>query len=350
MFVIVAIVLGVLVSAAVIGVSGNSTRDPGAIARIDAAAIGRVIDRSVVDISTALSGARGHVAATGIVLSATGTVLTNNHVIAGATTISARVGGTGRRYVAVVTGYDVTDDIAVLRLDGAADLVPAPIGDPATVRVGDAMVAVGNARGLGGIPHAAAGHVVALGQRVAATNRAGFDGETLPDTIEVSATVQPGDSGGPLVDADGRVIGLIAATSTGARSRDATAIGGFAIPIDRATAIARTISAGRSTAAVHVGPRAVLGVAIKTTQSIPGVDLVHGAVVGLADNNGPARAAGLRAGDVIVAVDGVDVSSVADLDAALDQRRPGDVVQLYWTTTTGLPGTAAVRLVTGPPL
>jgi S1-C subfamily serine protease len=118
----------------------------------EVAAVARAVDPSVVDITVGLAGTRGTVAGTGLILSPAGMVLTNNHVIAGANTITAQVAGAGRRYTATVVGYDVTEDLAVVHLDGAAGLVPAPLGEPGSARVGDAVVAIGNAQGLGGAP------------------------------------------------------------------------------------------------------------------------------------------------------------------------------------------------------
>ncbi len=114
--------------------------------------------------------------------------------------------------------------------------------------------------------------------------------------------------------------------------------------------MADQIRAGRSSATVHVGPHAILGVQVKTIRSTPAVASVDGAVVGLVENSSPARAAGLRADDVIVAVDGADISSLTDLNAALDRRRPGDVVTLGWTDTAGHSRTGSVVLLAGPPL
>ncbi len=126
---------------------------------------------------------------------------------------------------------------------------------------------------------------------------------------------------------------------------------GFAIPIERAQAIVAEIRAGRSSDTVHIGPRAVLGVAIKTVRSAPAVADVRGAVVGLVDNTGPARAAGLRSDDVIVAVDGTSIGSLEDLETTLDHYRPGDEITLGWTdSATGQSRNGSLRLIAGPPL
>ena len=344
------VLLGVLLASALLGSKSNPVAPNAPAPDIDVAAAARALDVSVTDINAELAQARGQVAGTGVVLSASGSVLTNNHVIAGADDITAQIGGSGRRFPARVVGYDVTDDIAILQLDGASGLTPASIGNPAGERVGDSVVAIGNARGAGGTPATAAGTITAFGQRVTATDSAGSESETLSNMIEIAASVEPGDSGGPVVDTSHHVIGLTAAATTGTDSFPASGVSGFAIPIDRALTIARQITAGRRSATVHIGPRAILGVQVKTVRSTPAVASVDGAVVGLVENDSPARVAGLRADDVIVSVDRIDISSLTDLNAALDSHHPGDVVLLGWTDASGHIRTASVALLSGPPL
>jgi S1-C subfamily serine protease len=343
--------------AALFVVAAVGTRNPvspvsvgNTVAGFDVAAITRATDPSVVDISALLASARGSVAGTGLVLSASGIVLTNNHVIAGTSEITAHVGGTGRRYFANVLGYDVTHDLAVLQLVGAAGLTPARLGHQAGARPGDEVVAIGNALGLDGTPTGQAGTISAFGRSVTATDASGRNGETLSGMIEFAAQIEPGDSGGPLVDARGEVIGLTTAATVGDGPLIATAPMGFAIPIDRAVATAREIERGQASATVHVGPRAVLGLTVKSVQSTPSVAGVAGAVVGLVAHSSPAYTAGIRADDVIVSVDRTSVGSLADLNVALDRRRPGDVVELGWTDADGHFRTGPVRLLAGPPL
>lgn len=347
---VLVVVLGVLLATALLGSKSKLAGSSRAAPDIDVAAAAAAVDPSVAVIDATLAQARGRVAGTGLVVSASGTMLTNNHVIAGADDITAQIAGTGRRYPAHVVGYDVTHDIAVLQLQGAPALLAAPIGDPTRLHVGDSVVAIGNARGRGGAPATAAGTVTALGQKVTATDSEGSERETLTDMIQIAAAVEPGDSGGPIVDVNHRVVGLTAAATTGTDALPAASISGFAIPIDRALAIVHEITAGRRSDTVHIGPRAILGVLVKTVRSTPAVASVDGAVVGLVENSSPARAAGLRADDVIVSIDATDVSSLANLNAALDRHRPGDEVRLGWTDATGQKRTAFVILLSGPPL
>jgi S1-C subfamily serine protease len=174
----------------------------------------------LVDINTRLPKASG--AGTGIVLDATGVVVTNNHVIDGATAITATDPNTGRTYRADVVGTDPRHDIALLRLKGATALPVAVLGNSDNVQVGDHVEAIGNAGGRGGAPTITAGEVIALDRSVVARDEYQHSSHRLSGLIEVDASVQPGDSGGPLVGTAG-VIGMDTAASDES---------GFAIPIN----------------------------------------------------------------------------------------------------------------------
>ncbi|HEY5245038.1 MAG TPA: trypsin-like peptidase domain-containing protein, partial [Acidimicrobiales bacterium] len=215
----------------------------------------------IVDIVTSLGYERASAAGTGQVLTATGEILTNNHVIRGATTISVTDVGNGRTYSATVVGYDPSHDIAVLQLTGAAGLQTATLGDSSKATVGEGVIGIGNAGGSGGTPTSAGGSITALDQSIAAADRFAGAAEQLSGLIEVNAPVQSGDSGGPLVDGQGRVIGMDTAGSAGfvLSSTDNQA---YAIPINEALATASQIEAGHSSVTIHVGPTAFLGVTV----------------------------------------------------------------------------------------
>jgi S1-C subfamily serine protease len=206
-----------------------------------------------VDINSRLSRANVQAAGTGIVLSSSGRVLTNNHVINGATSITVTDIGNGQTYPATVLGYDGTHDIAVLQLQGASGLATALVGDSSTVEVGDEMAAIGNAGGLGGTPSIAAGRVTALHQTVTVRDDIAGSSQQLTGMIRVAADVQPGESGGPLVNTTGQVVGVITAGPDRAQSRAAGGEG-LAIPINDAIAISQQIEAGTASSSVHVGP------------------------------------------------------------------------------------------------
>ena len=301
----------------------------------------------VVDITTVLDYGEAAAAGTGVVLSPSGEILTNNHVIDGATKIKVTVVSTGASYAASVVGTDPTDDVAVLRLSGASGLATARLASAAQaagVAVGDAVTAVGNAGGTGGTPTAASGTVVALGRDITASDENGTDPEQLTGLIEVNAAVEAGDSGGPLYSGDA-VIGIDTAASTSGRGRVATTAArsgstGFAIPITTATAVADRIVAGEQSSAIHQGSPAFLGVQLPAGS--------EGATISGVVAGSPAAAAGLRAGDTITAVDGTAVDQASALSEALARHQPQDRVPINWTDTDGTSHTATVTLTAGP--
>jgi len=198
------------------------------------------VERGVVDINTVLNGG-GSAAGTGIVLTSTGEVLTNNHVIEDAAIIKAVDVGNGRTYTATVVGTDEADDIALLQLQGASRLQKVRTGDSSRVAVHDSVTAVGNAGGAGGIPSAAVGSVTALNQTITAQDEVTGSSEQLSGLVQIDAAVQAGDSGGPLINASGEVIAIDTASATGFQFRYGNSEG-FAIPIDQALLVAKLIS------------------------------------------------------------------------------------------------------------
>jgi S1-C subfamily serine protease len=297
----------------------------------------------VVDIDTVLGYQNAEAAGTGMVLTASGEVLTNNHVVEGATSITVTVVSTGRTYRAGVVGTDPIDDIAVLQLTGASGLRTAKLGDSSGVAVGDAVTGVGNAGGGGGTPTAAAGAVTALDQAITATDESGANAEKLTGLIEVDAQIEAGDSGGPLYDAPGRIIGM----DTAAQADRRQTVAGYAIPIDSALSIAATIeSATTSTETVHLGYPAFLGVSV-APDGTASTAAAGATVAGVLDGTAAAKG-GLVAGDVITSVGGVAVTSAGSLEAALHQHRPGDSVRVRWTDTSGQSHRASLVLTRGP--
>jgi S1-C subfamily serine protease len=304
-------------------------------------AVAETVDPGLVDVNTVL-GYRGGVAAgTGMVLTPDGLVLTNNHVVAGATSITVTDVGDQRTYPASVVGYDRTHDIAVLALSGASGLAVAPLGDSSGTNIGDGVVAIGNAGGTGGVPSAVGGAVTGLDQTITAQDEMSGASEQLTGLIEVNAPIEPGDSGGPLVTVAGRIIGVDTAASATFRRRSVGS-DGFAIPIEQAMAVAEQIEAGRASTTVHIGATAFLGVQTASPAGRPEA-LVLGVTAG-----SPAQAAGLARGDVITALDGQQVDSPTTLTTVLDQHHPGDHVRLEWVDPTGRTHTTDVVAATGP--
>jgi S1-C subfamily serine protease len=331
------------------GMSGQAPAGPPAAAGpgVSSAQISSVaaeVDPGIVDINTVLGYQNGAAAGTGIVLSADGLVLTNNHVVAGATSISATDLGNGQTYQASVVGYDRTQDIAVVKLSGAAGLTVAPLGDSSAVSPGNSVVAIGNAGGTGGTPSAVGGTVTALDQSITAQDQSTGVSEQLTGLIEVAAAIQPGDSGGPLASSSGQIIGVDTAASAGF-SYQAAGGDGYAIPIDQATAVATQIEAGQGSATVHIGATGFLG--IQTGVQAGNAGIGGAAVLGVLPGS-PAQTAGLSAGDVIQSVNGQRIDSPTTLTGLLDQHHPGDRLTVGWTDATGQTHTATVVATAGP--
>jgi S1-C subfamily serine protease len=281
----------------------------------------------------------------GIVISSDGVVLTNNHVLAGATSITVTDIGDHKSYRAAVVGYDRSGDIAVLRLSGASGLATASLADAATVKAGDPVVAIGNAGGTGGAPSAVGGVVSALNQSITAEDESSGSSEQLTGLIEVNADIQAGDSGGPLLTTSGQVIGVDTAASAGFQYQAAGG-DGFAIPIGTARTIADQIRVGRSSSTIHLGATAYLG--IEAAGSSRGFQGVAGAVVLGVVADSPADSAGLTRGDVIRSVAGTTIESATTLTTMLDRYHPGDRVTLAWTDVSGQSQSGSVKLATGP--
>ena len=354
--------------------TGSTGSNGGSTATADANAIAAKISPAIVNITVSNDITSSGGAATGIVLTSDGYVLTNNHVVNGSTDIRATDVGNGQTYTAAVVGYDVTRDIALIKLDGASGLATAGIGDSASLAVGDTVVGVGNAGGDGGAPTVAAGTVVALDQQIVAGDAGGTDAEQLSGLIQTDANIQSGDSGGPLVDTNGAVVGVMTAASATNGSSYGYGYGssgneGYAVPIATALQIVDQIKSGQASATVHIGETGFLGVQTTDSgaQGYGSGGYGYGDPYGYGNGSGgqsgaggsgatvagvisgsPAGQAGLTAGDVITAVDGDAVASASDLGDLIAAHHPGDKVTVTWTDTSGSQKSASVTLVQGP--
>jgi S1-C subfamily serine protease len=324
------------------------------------------VDPGLVDINTTLGYQQVQAAGTGIVLTSSGEILTNNHVIDGATTISVTDVGNGQTYSASVVGYDRTNDIAVLQLHGASGLQTATIGNSSNVSVGEDIVGIGNAGGTGGTPSAAGGTVTALNQSITASDQGDGSSEQLSGLIQTNANIQPGDSGGSLVDSSGRVLGVDTAASAGfsfQSSAPASGNQGYAIPINVAISIAKEIESGTASSTVHIGSTAFLGVEVAQSSCTGGGfgdgggfgsglgsgTSSSGAVVCSVVTSSPAQGAGLAQGDVITSLNNQTVGSPSALTNLLEPFHPGDKVTIGWSDASGQSHTASVQLSSGPP-
>jgi S1-C subfamily serine protease len=292
--------------------------------------------KGVVLVTTNLAYEDASAAGTGIVLTAGGEILTNNHVIRGATTINVVLPSTHRRYTAEVVGYDIADDVALLKVTGAPNLATANRGKSATLKVGQTARAVGNANGRGRLV-VTAGRIVALRRSITVNDDQG-GAARLTGLIQTSARLVPGDSGGPLLDAAGRVIGMDAAGSPGSAF---TIADGYAIPIDKAISLVRQMEAGSASSLVHLGKTAFLGIQVKDTAS--------GVTVGAIIPGTAADGSGIEAGAMITALDGQTVETLTDVRTILFARHPGDTIQVAYFDQLGQPATVSLVLGDGPP-
>jgi S1-C subfamily serine protease len=289
----------------------------------------------VVDVLTVIDYGRGEAAGTGMVLTSNGDVLTNNHVVDGATSIKVRIVSTGKTYTARVVGTAPSKDIAVIHLAGASGLQTANYGDSNTLAVGDKVTGVGNAGGTGGTPSAASGKVTELHRTITASDESGGSSERLHDVIVTDAPIQSGDSGGPLYNANDQVVGIDTAAST-----NGTRVG-FAIPIDNAVSIARQIEKGVETSAIHIGYPGFLGVTVVPSNG-------SGALIQDALRGGPAAKAGIGSGDTITRVGSTAIRSSNQLHNYMTTTKPGSKVQVSFTDPATGSHTVTITLATGP--
>jgi S1-C subfamily serine protease len=267
---------------------------------------------------------------TGMVLTSDGTVVTNHHVVEGATKVRATVMSSGRTYTVRVVGTDAKADIAVLRLVGASGLGQVAV-DAGGVTHGEKVTAVGDGNGTVHYLSAAAGTVLAQRQTITTQSSGSATGEQLQGLMEISSDVISGYSGGATYDSDGEVVGMTTAASSGGD------IVGYAIPVRTVLRVVHDIDNRVQAARYHYAYTAFLG-----------IGLTEGTVVREVYDGTPAAAAEIGVGDRITAVGGVPVSTATRLRAAIAAHSPGDLVPVTWTDEAGASGTATIRLARGP--
>jgi S1-C subfamily serine protease len=346
---------------------------------LDQAAVKGKVEPGLVDITAALKYQRETAKGTGMLMSASGLVLTNNHVIDGATEVRASLAAFGgRTYPARVLGYDREADVALLQLTGAPNWATVSFGDSSQVSVGTPVLALGDAQGRGGITPAA-GDISGLDRSIRASDEGSGTTEDLNHMLQINAEIQQGDSGGALADSAGQVIGMVTAAHSGSGGQPSGTMG-FAIPIDTALIIARQIAAGQASSAVSIGLPGFLGVDVAQSNSAnprqqgadsrqprvrqagaacvvagqePGVPakiapagtgaLIMGVLCGSA-----AQSKGLVPGDVITSVNGQPVTTAGALTAITARYHPGEMVSIGWRATNGSRHTTSITLGAGP--
>ncbi len=378
--------------------SGNSGVSSGTVKRVQNA-----IMPGLVVISSSLSYEDDAAEATGMIISSNGLVLTNNHVINGTTgltarTVNAQGQGTGPRYTARWLGYDKSADVAVIQLVGVSGLRTVPLGNSNNVKLGDSVVAMGNANGTGSIS-TVEGKITGLNEKITASDN-GESSKTLTNMIQTSSEIIPGDSGGPLASVNGQVIGMDTAASTDTYGLGSNQDVGFAIPINRAISIADQIISGKSSSVVRVGSVGFLGVVVvggtsnklgaqstvtnpqqqasqeqqelqsagagggfggsPSTGCMPNDSGLNSVPSNIAPVNSgtlvlgalcgtPAASAGMIPGDVITSVDGRSVSSPSSLVTILSVLKSGQTVPVSWATPNGSTMDRSLTLAAAPP-
>ncbi len=362
--VVAAVLAAVLLLGAGAGLGWGFTRDQGsspaiggssngqAATSLDVQAIADRLEPAVVDINTEIQGPFGQTgqgAGTGMLISPSGEVLTNNHVIQGATKIEVSITGRSGSYPATVVGVDPTDDVALLQVQGVSGLPTVTLADSSNLVLGQEVVAIGNALGQGGSPSVSEGTVTALDRSI--TVGGGLAGaEHLTGLIQMDAQIQPGDSGGPLVNSSGKVVGMITAAARSDFSQSASSVG-FAIPTNDALGIVGQIRSGNETGTIIIGPAGFLGVGVRDLDSETaarlGLNVTSGALVLSVRPGSPAESAGITERSVITAIDGQPVSSADALGTAIQQHDPGEQIRVTWVHR-GETHSATVRLITSP--
>ena len=314
---------------ALAGSTGSSAAglDPGSANADRVTAVAAKVLPSVVTIAvTGQDGSAGD-QGTGIVISSSGLILTNNHVVSAATAKTAVMTVTfssGRIARAAIVGRDEYSDLAVIRAQGVSALTPASLGDSSAAAVGQQVIAIGAPLGLADT--VTTGVVSALNRPVApsaSVASATTTGNTVLDAIQTDAAINPGNSGGPLVDMSGNVIGIDSAlASTDSLSTQSGSIGlGFAIPVNQAKWVAEELVTKGSAAHSLLGVGGI----------DPGTSAVHaGAVVESVASGSPAGRAGIKRGDVITGLGGQQIRDAVGLVAAVRFYRPGTTAALSY--------------------
>jgi S1-C subfamily serine protease len=338
------------------------TAGSGSTATLSPQAVAQRVEPAVVDVTATLDmaplvGSQGNqgpsskAAGTGMIITSTGEILTNNHVVEGSTKITVTRTTTGQTYSAHVAGVSTTGDVALLQIDGSVSGLPTvELADSSQLSVGQSVVAIGNALGKGGLPSVSSGNVTALGRSINVSNDNGGT-EHLSNLIQMDARISPGDSGGPLVNRSGQVVGIITAASR-SQSFDRSSTNGFAIPIDDAVAVVNLIRAGHEGGGVIIGQAGFLGVEVSQLtpqvaqqRGLP-VDsgvLVEGVIAGT-----PAAKVGMARNVVITQVNGKRVTTVDGLGSILHSFNPGDHVTVTWVDGNGSTHSSSVALTSGP--
>jgi putative serine protease PepD len=295
--------------------AGSPPKAAAPIDRSSLASIAAAAAQSVVDINT------GTGEGSGVILTADGAILTNNHVVAGARNNTVRVTfSSGKTANATIVGTDPAGDLAVVKAQGVSGLTAARFGNSDALQPGDTVLALGSPLGLQG--SVTAGIVSALHRTIDESGENGSPGHSIGDAIQTDAAINPGNSGGPLVNTAGEVVGINTAIATSGNSQGQGQEGnigvGFAIPSNKAKAAADQLLKGGKVS------HPFLGVEVSDADG-------GGALVANVTSGGPADKAGIQRGDVINRVGDKAVNNSSDLVSAVQTGRPGDRINVSLT-------------------
>jgi len=319
---------------------------------INAQAIAAKVDPALVDINTVVQTATstGAASGTGMIITSSGEVLTNNHVVDQSISISVTIAGHAGSYKAHVIGVSPTADVALIQIEGVSGLPTVTFADSSSVKVGDPVVALGNALGQGGTPALTQGQVTAVDQTITASEGSGRS-ETLTGMIQSDAGISPGDSGGALVNSAGQVIGMITAGEAQGFRTTVSPIG-YAVNTNSALTVVNEIRAGQASADVIIGPVGYIGVQIRDLNpqlaAQAGLSITSGALVWAVQAGSPAEQAGMTRLSVITKIGSTSVDSSASLGNALHAYKPGANVAVTWIDSGGVSHTKTLTLTTGP--
>jgi S1-C subfamily serine protease len=316
---------------------------PGTGGRLNTDAIAAKVDPAIVDINTTVGS--GQAAGTGQIITSNGEILTNNHVVDRSTSIQVTITGRSQTYPAHVIGVDPSADIALIQIDGVSGLPTVSFASSSSVKVGDSIVALGNALGQGGTPDVSQGSILALDQTITASE-GGSKSEQLTGMLQSDATIYPGDSGGPLVNSSGQVVGMITAGDVqGFRSSASTV--NYAIPSDTLLSVINQIRSGQASSQIIYGQTGYIGVTVQNIDSGISAQLnlnvSSGALVQGVQSTSPAASAGITRYSVITSVAGTAITNIDDLGSALLAHKPGEQVSITWINNSGT-HTATVTL------
>ena len=278
------------------------------------AQVANVLADSVVTISSVIDdGAQsGEATGTGVVLTADGEILTNAHVIDGASKVRVRFAGETEPRPATVIASEVGNDLALLKI-AATGLKPVTFAQPNTVRIGDTVVAIGYALALDGGPTVTSGIISALKRTIVT------DAGALNGLIQTDAPISSGNSGGPLVNLRGEVVGINTAVARGDSNSAANNVG-FSIGVEE---VLRVVEQLRSQASGTTRKEGYLGVGLEGR-----TDGGQGAIITEVEKDSPADVAGIKVDDVVLSVNGEPITGQAGLVAAIRDRSPGDAVEI----------------------